>query len=73
AIQRYAINNLNTCVEMLMANDGLDINNKLSNVQQVVSSIIEHAKTGKSKGLRPALDVVGDWLDNVDIKTIIRH
>ncbi|MEZ1284410.1 DnaB-like helicase N-terminal domain-containing protein, partial [Proteus mirabilis] len=24
AIQRYAINNLNTCVEMLMANDGLD-------------------------------------------------
>lgn len=66
AIQRYAINNLNTCVEMLMANDGLDINNKLSNVQQVVSSIIEHAKTGKSKGLRPALDVVGDWLDDVD-------
>ncbi|EMB0751164.1 MULTISPECIES: replicative DNA helicase [Providencia] len=66
AIQRYAINNLNTCVEMLMANDGLEVNHKLANVQQVVSSIIEHAKTGKSKGLRPARDVVGDWVEEVE-------
>lgn len=51
AIQRYAINNLNTCVEMLMANDGLEVNNKLANVQQVVSSIIEHAKQVRVKAL----------------------
>ena len=66
AIQRFAINNLNTCVEMLMANDGLEISSKLANVQQVVSSIIEQAKTGKSKGLRPARDVVGDWILEVE-------
>ncbi|MEY1162595.1 replicative DNA helicase [Providencia manganoxydans] len=66
AIQRYAINNLNTCVEMMMANDGLEVSNKLANVQQVISSVIEHAKTGKSKGLRPARDVVGDWVCEVE-------
>ncbi|UBX48897.1 AAA family ATPase [Providencia alcalifaciens] len=66
AVQRYAINNLNTCVEMLMTNDGMDISDKLGSVQQVVSSIIEHAKNGKRKGLRSARDVVGDWISEVE-------
>lgn len=66
SIQRYAIDNLNSCIEMMMANDGIETNIKLSHMQQMISQLIEHARTGKSKGLRPAKEVIGDWLNEVE-------
>ncbi len=65
AILRYALEKLYACVELVGANNGMDAANKLANVQQMITAAADHAKTGKRGGLRPAGDVIGEWVDDI--------
>ncbi|MGE6468022.1 DnaB-like helicase C-terminal domain-containing protein [Serratia proteamaculans] len=65
AILRYALEKLYACVELVGANNGMDAANKLANVQQMITAASDHARTGKRGGLRPAGDVIGEWVDDI--------
>lgn len=66
AILRYALEKLYACVELVGANNGMDAANKLASVQQMITAVSDHAKTGKRGGLRTAGDVIGEWVDEMD-------
>ncbi|CAM3716151.1 helicase DnaB [Rouxiella silvae] len=66
AVQRYTLEKLYSCIELVNANNGQDIESKLSSVQQMITAVTDHARTGRKGGLRPASDVIGDWVDDID-------
>lgn len=65
AVLRYALEKLYACVEMVGANNGMDAASKLANVQQMITAVSDHAKTGRRGGLRPAGDVIGEWVEDI--------
>ncbi|MGM0512968.1 MAG: DnaB-like helicase C-terminal domain-containing protein [Pseudomonadota bacterium] len=65
AVLRYALEKLYACVEMVGANNGMDAASKLASVQQLITAVSDHAKTGKRGGLRPAGEIVGEWVDDI--------
>ena len=66
AVLRYALEKLYACVELVGANNGMDAANKLASVQQMITAVSDHARTGKRGGLRAAGDVIGEWVDEMD-------
>lgn len=66
AIQRYTLEKLYACVELVGANNGVDTDSKLATVQQIITAVTEHARTGKRGGLRPAGDIIGEWVDDIN-------
>lgn len=65
AIQRYTLEKLYSCIEVVHANNGMDTTEKLEMVQQMVTAVTDHALTGKRGGLRPANDVVVEWIETM--------
>ncbi|MEI7209223.1 DnaB-like helicase C-terminal domain-containing protein [Pectobacterium carotovorum] len=66
AILRYTLEKLRACVEIVGASNGMSIEDRLSSVQQMITAVVDHASTGRRGGLRPAGDVVGDWVDEIE-------
>lgn len=61
AVTRYGIARLNESLEMLYARNGMSAAEKLDAVSVMTSQISDHAKTGKSKGLRSFGEVLTGW------------
>ncbi|WP_140921169.1 replicative DNA helicase [Limnobaculum xujianqingii] len=66
AIRRYAMEKLNICAELMMAEQGTKLDDQLMAMQQVISSVIDSAKTGSRGGLREVRDVLDDWAQDVE-------
>lgn len=66
AILRFALEKLHACIELVGANNSLDAATKLATVQQMITAVTEHARTGKRGGLRPAGDIIGEWVDDIN-------
>ncbi|CND91677.1 replicative DNA helicase [Yersinia rohdei] len=66
AILRYTLEKLYQCIELVGANNGIDTEAKLASVQQMITAVTDHAKTGKRGGLRTANEVISEWVDDVD-------
>jgi replicative DNA helicase len=65
AILRFTLEKLQACISVVMANNGMDTPEKLETVQQMITSVADHALTGKRGGLRPANDVVVEWIETM--------
>ncbi|MHA7847263.1 DnaB-like helicase C-terminal domain-containing protein [Serratia sp. D1N4] len=65
AVLRYALEKLHACIEIVGANNGMDAVNKLANVQQMITAVTDHARTGKRGGLRPAGEIIEDWVGDI--------
>lgn len=66
AVLRYALEKLYACIELVGANNGMDAASKLASVQQMITAVSDHARTGKRGGLRVAGEVIGEWVDEMD-------
>ncbi|EMK8059123.1 replicative DNA helicase [Escherichia albertii] len=66
AVMRYAVEKLNSCLEIMSSPADTNANSRIDAVQQIISAVAEHARTGRKGGLRPAGDVVTDWVDDLE-------
>jgi Replicative DNA helicase len=66
AVMRYAVEKLNSCLEIMNSTADMTANSRIDAVQQVIGSVVEHTRSGRKGGLRPAADVVNDWVDDLD-------
>lgn len=66
AVMRYAVEKLNTCLEIMNGSVDMTALERIDSVQQVINSVVEHTRSGRSTGLRPAMDVVNDWVADLE-------
>lgn len=66
AILRFTLEKLQECTSLVLANNGMGTPEKLETVQQMVTAVADHARTGTRGGLRPAMDVVEDWIEKMN-------
>ena len=66
AIMRYAVEKLNSCMEIMFSTADMTAVSRIDAVQQVIGSVVEHSRTGRRGGLRPAADVVNDWVNDLE-------
>jgi replicative DNA helicase len=66
AIRRFAIEKLNICIEMMMTEGVSTFDDQLLSMQQVITSVIDSAKTGRQGGLREVGEVIDDWLSDIE-------
>ncbi|MDY8913927.1 DnaB-like helicase C-terminal domain-containing protein [Escherichia coli] len=66
SIMRFAVEQLNSCLEIMNQPAVTSAVERIDAVQQVITAVAEHARTGRKGGLRPAGDVVTDWVDDLE-------
>ncbi|HAJ4746930.1 TPA: AAA family ATPase [Escherichia coli] len=66
AILRYAVEKLNSCLEIMIQPADMTATDRITAVQQVIGLVAEHSRTGHKGGLRPASEVVDDWIDDLE-------
>ncbi|WJV61032.1 DnaB-like helicase C-terminal domain-containing protein [Pectobacteriaceae bacterium C52] len=66
AILRYTLEKLYACIEIVGASNSATAESRLSSVQQMITAVVDHANTGRRGGLKPAADVVGEWVDELE-------
>ncbi|MEI7143275.1 DnaB-like helicase C-terminal domain-containing protein [Pectobacterium brasiliense] len=66
AVLRYTLEKLHSCIEIVSSSGGATVESRLSSVQQMITAVVDHASTGRRGGLRPAGDVVSDWVDEIE-------
>ncbi|WP_264041241.1 replicative DNA helicase [Pectobacterium carotovorum] len=66
AMARYVQRKLAASAEIIVARGSMSIEERLSSAQQLVNQAFEATATGRTTGLRPAMDVVDDWLAEVE-------
>lgn len=66
AMERYGIQRMTEATELLFARNGMPASEKFEVIQAIFTEIAEHAKTGTRRGARPLMDVMVDWLDEVE-------
>lgn len=66
AVMRYAVEKINSCLEIMSSPADTNASSRIDAVQQIISAVAEHARTGRKGGLRPAGDVVTDWVDDLE-------
>ncbi|MCZ4677239.1 AAA family ATPase [Citrobacter sedlakii] len=66
SIMRYAVEKLISCIEIVNQPADISASERIETVQQVISAVAEHARTGHRGGLRPAGDVVNDWINDLE-------
>lgn len=66
AILRYAVEKLNSCLEIMIQPADMTATDRITAVQQVIGQVVEHSRTGHKGGLRPASEVVDDWIDDLE-------
>lgn len=62
AMERYGIQRLNEATELLYARNGMSATEKYEAVQAIFTQMTDHAKTGSRRGARPLMDVMEDWI-----------
>lgn len=62
AMERYGIQRLTEATELLYARNGMSATEKYEAVQAIFTQMTDHAKTGSRRGARPLMDVMEDWL-----------
>ncbi|NUL36604.1 replicative DNA helicase [Kosakonia sacchari] len=66
SIMRYAVEKLNACIELVNTPGDMSATSRIETVQQIIGEVVEHTRSGRKGGLRPAADVVSDWVDDLD-------
>ncbi|ARJ43275.1 helicase DnaB [Pantoea alhagi] len=66
AMERYAISKLAEATEMLYTRSTMNAVEKLEAVSTLTSQISDYAKTGNRRGARALIDVMDDWLREVE-------
>ena len=66
AMERFAIQRLSEAVEMLYSRNGMTAAQKYEAIQAISSQLTDHARTGSRRGARPLMDVMEDWLDELE-------
>ncbi len=66
AVARYVQHKLTASAEIIVAHGNMSIEDRLSAAQQLVNQAFEAASSGKRGGLRPALEVIEEWVEDVD-------
>lgn len=66
AVKRFAIGKLQECEKLLYAKSNLTAEERLETVSRLMSEIADHSRTGRQKGLRSALEVSQEWLDDYE-------
>ncbi|CAD6036650.1 replicative DNA helicase [Escherichia coli] len=66
SIMRYTVEKLHSCIEIMNQPTDTSVTERVEAVQQVISAVAEHARTGNRGGLRPAGDVVNDWVNDLE-------
>ena len=66
SIMRYAVEKLHSCIEIINQPADMSAASRIEVVQQVIGAVAEHARTGSKGGLRPAADVVNDWVEDLE-------
>lgn len=62
AMERYGIQRLTEATELLYARNGMSATEKYEAVQAIFTQMTDHAKTGSRRGARPVMEVMEDWL-----------
>ncbi|AKR76980.2 MULTISPECIES: DnaB-like helicase C-terminal domain-containing protein [Edwardsiella] len=68
AMERYGIDKLTSATELLFARNGMTTSQKFDAIQTLFTDIADYAKTGNRRGLRQFVDVMGDWVDEVEAR-----
>ena len=66
AMERYGIQRLTEATELLYARNGMSATEKYEAVQAIFTQMTDHAKTGSRRGARPVMDVMEDWLTELE-------
>lgn len=66
AMERYGIQRLTEATELLYSRNGMTATQKYEAVQAIFTQMTDHAKTGSRRGARPLMDVMEDWLDELE-------
>ncbi|HIG9583258.1 TPA: replicative DNA helicase [Escherichia coli] len=66
SIMRYTVEKLHSCIEIMNQPTDISMTERIGAVQQLIGAVAEHARTGKTGGLRPVSDVVNDWIDDLE-------
>lgn len=66
AMERYGIQRLTEATELLYAKNGMTAAQKYEAVQSIFTQLTDHAKTGSRRGARPLMEVMEDWLDELE-------
>lgn len=66
SIMRYTVEKLHSCIEIMNQPTDTSMTERIGTVQQLIGAVAEHARTGKTGGLRPVSDVVNDWIDDLE-------
>ena len=62
AMERYGIQRLTEATELLYARNGMSATEKYEAVQAIFTQMTDHAKNGSRRGARPVMEVMEDWL-----------
>lgn len=62
AMERYGILRLTEATELLYARNGMSATEKYEAVQAIFTQMTDHAKNGSRRGARPVMEVMEDWL-----------
>lgn len=68
AMERYGIEKLTSATELLYARNGMTTAQKFEAIQSLFTDIADHAKTGTRRGLRQFVDVMDDWVTEVEAR-----
>ncbi|WP_392440499.1 DnaB-like helicase C-terminal domain-containing protein [Edwardsiella piscicida] len=68
AMERYGIDKLTSATELLFSRNGMTTSQKFDAIQTLFTDIADYAKTGNRRGLRQFVDVMGDWVDEVEAR-----
>lgn len=66
SIIRFTVEKLQSCLEIMNQPADMSAADRIDAVQQVINTVAEHARSGRRGGLRPAADVVTDWVEDLD-------
>lgn len=66
AAERYGIQKLNEATELFYTRNGMTAAEKFDAVQMLATQISDYAKTGNRRGARPLIEVMDDWLCEVE-------
>ncbi|ECT1022845.1 helicase DnaB [Salmonella enterica] len=66
AVMRFAVEKLNACLEIMNRPADMSSTARIEAVQSVINTVAEHARSGRQGGLRPASDVVDDWVAELE-------
>ena len=66
AMERYAIQRMTEATEMLFARNGMTATQKYEAIQGIFTQLVDHAKTGSRRGVRPLIDVADEWIAEVE-------